>query len=247
MYRRCINIREEAYGANHPLVADALDRLGSFLATIADYDGAALAHRRALEARATVLGVRSVGVAVTMTKLSDVLTMMGHHAESTRLARDAVEIIDETLGRDHSEAAVVLPGLGHTMVQGGRKEGFQGALGLFRQSLRVLEKTYGFPHPQAALQRCHIGMCHMLLYDPQEAHRFYLAAIDEAAQVYGADSYQVALHKRRLGHALIGLRRYEESYAVFKESVKRLERQFGIRHPYVGMALKYLALSLIHI
>ena len=96
LFERALKIREQAFGAVHPDVADTLDRLGEFLAESGDYAGARPVYERVLGISETVHGPDHPHVGVVRQHLAEVLAAAGDVSGAVEMALAA-----ERIGRDH--------------------------------------------------------------------------------------------------------------------------------------------------
>lgn len=112
LYRRSLEIRERAYGANHPLVADTLDNLGVTLYHQGRLEPARELYERALAVRRSALGAEHRDVGTSLNNLAGVLVDRGQLDRARTYYEQALAIWSATMGADHPDLAIVLGNLG---------------------------------------------------------------------------------------------------------------------------------------
>jgi CHAT domain-containing protein len=239
LYERCYVTLEGAYGTGHPHTADAAIDLAVCLSNLDEYHRAEKVLRRNLVATINTLGENNAQACELMLTQAEVLAMLGRQVESTRLYRRAAIIAEEVYGRDHTRMAAALSGLAHTMRRMGDSAG---ADELYRRSIQIVMERHGTPHPDLIHYRSRLGMCWFeYRKNTDKGLESIEEAIAEAIEIYGPDSYQVALEERQAGLLLTYENRNDEAYAVFAKSLRTLERYFGPDHPFLSKCLKGLA------
>ena len=186
------------------------------LGNLGDYAGAEILLRNRLETVVSVRGDRNPEAAELMLSLAETLAMLGRHVESTRLYRRAASVAEEVYGPQNIRTAAALSGLAHTLRRIDRKSE---AEALYRRSIYIVEHNRAAPHPVSAHARCRLGLCLSERRKYKEGQEEIERGIDEAAELFGPDSYQVAIERRHLGMALINQKQWGEAYTVFGEAL----------------------------
>jgi CHAT domain-containing protein/tetratricopeptide (TPR) repeat protein len=230
---------ESAFGVGHPHVAETAIGYSVCLSNLGEYEQAEKILRRCLEETIRIHGEHDGVAGRLMLALADVLDVLGQQVESTRLYRQSAVIAAEAYGPDNAHTALALSGLAHTKRRMGD---FPGAIDLYRRCVEIAEKNYGAPHTDLIHYRSRLGMSMFERARDAEAGLVHVdRAISEAVELFGRDSYQVALEERQRGLLLISLQRYDDAREVFARSQDILERDFGPDHPYLSKCLKGLA------
>lgn len=112
LYRESLAIREQAYGANHPLVADSLDNLGVTIYHQGQLEAARELYDRALAVRRNALGGEHRDVGTSLNNLAGVLVDQGQLDRGREHYDRALAIWTAALGPDHPDLAIVLGNLG---------------------------------------------------------------------------------------------------------------------------------------
>ncbi len=135
LYRRSVEIREASLGADHPLLAESLSKLGRLLNSQVRYNetglipshhtsrgvddrifqgkllDADIIYRQALQIRERSLGPAHPDVASSINQLAELLKSQGKYDEAEPLFVRALEIREKVLGMNHSEVATTLNNL----------------------------------------------------------------------------------------------------------------------------------------
>ncbi len=230
---------------SHPWIVEAAIGLAVCQGYRGDYAAAENTLRPHLDATIAKDGEKN-GRAIQLTlELAEVLAMLGKDVESTLLYRSAYSNAEEIYGLNHTTTAKTLAGLAHTYRRLGK--GLE-ARALYKQCIEIVESRHGTPHPDIVRYRCRLGMS---LFEGDRWSTEALASIErgisEGVELYGRDSYQVALEERQLGLVLMGQHRWQEAADVFASCIPILERYFGPTHPFLSKSLKGIAWSLLHL
>ncbi|MEM6991264.1 MAG: tetratricopeptide repeat protein [Myxococcota bacterium] len=152
-HRKALRLREEAYGPDHPLVAESLSALGRVLKT-ADTPAAVEPLQRALEIQRRTYGPQGLPVAFTMERLAGVHTRLQEPDRALELLQQAIAIIEQHPGRAARDAALVFSRLGSALSMRGRHDE---ALAAHQEAFDRLERALGARHPRLALPALNYG------------------------------------------------------------------------------------------
>jgi tetratricopeptide (TPR) repeat protein len=136
--RRSLGIREQAYGAQSPKVAQSLSNLGAVLLDLQRPKEALEVLGRALAIKEKTAGPSAPTVAVTLTNLATGQRAVGELTAAIASDQRALEIRKATLGPGHPELARNLVGLGASQVALGNASA---ARALLEEALTVAGQT----------------------------------------------------------------------------------------------------------
>jgi tetratricopeptide (TPR) repeat protein len=105
-------MRERAFGADHPAVANTLTNLGALFIKQERYAAAEPVLERALDIRERKLGGEHDHVATTLYYLAVVHRERGSTGTAERLFERSLQIREKRLGSEHPDVAISLTGLG---------------------------------------------------------------------------------------------------------------------------------------
>ncbi|MBV1862130.1 MAG: serine/threonine-protein kinase [Nannocystaceae bacterium] len=144
MQRRAVTLNEAAYGADHPLTANALRELGNTLSTLERFDEAEVKLSRALEIQVGARGRESREVAYLLDDLGRLLRAGGNLGGAVTKHREAYEILRNVHDGDNPALVVSGMNIGYTLNAAGR---WQEGLDAFVQALEMAERVSGPQHP----------------------------------------------------------------------------------------------------
>ncbi len=128
--REALELARQAFGADHPRVAEFMHDLGALYAKAGEAAQAEAVFAEALAFRQRTLGEGDAGVAHTKRALADLARTAGNAARADSLYREALAALED----DHAYAAPALEGLGRLR----RRQGKAGeADTLFRRALTL--------------------------------------------------------------------------------------------------------------
>ncbi|HEX5717017.1 MAG TPA: tetratricopeptide repeat protein [Thermoanaerobaculia bacterium] len=143
LLRQSLRLRQQAYGVEHPLVAESLHELGYALFLRGDYDAAENVLKQALAMRRKLFGESHATVARTLNYLAAVKAHGGQYAEAERLDRQALAILAES-GEDVSrQRAEVVSDLAVMLESQGKDEGVEP---MYDEALSLLRQLVGEEH-----------------------------------------------------------------------------------------------------
>ena len=135
--RESLDIKREAFGNEHPEVADGLYTIGLWTMDSGDYAGAEILLRESLAMNIELRGRVHSDTADSVVLLANCLIARNEHEEALNLAREARDIYVSTLCEDHWRTAVAIGAQGAALSQQG---GFEQAEPLLLRSHEVLAK-----------------------------------------------------------------------------------------------------------
>jgi tetratricopeptide (TPR) repeat protein len=101
LYRRALEVREKALGAEHPGTAMSLNNLAELYKTNGEYAKAEPFLLRALAIREKALGPEHPDTATSLNNLAGLYRAMDDYAKAEPLLRRALAICEKTLGPEH--------------------------------------------------------------------------------------------------------------------------------------------------
>jgi tetratricopeptide (TPR) repeat protein len=164
LYRRALEIRKKALGAEHPFTATSLNNLAELYSTQGRYTEAEPLYRRALEIREKVQGPGHPDTAVSLNNLADLYRAQGRYTEAEPLYQSALKIWETELGPEHPNTATSLNNLAVLYDTQGRAEE---AEPLYQRALEITERALGTEHPTTAIRLHNLAT----LYDSQDRYQ----------------------------------------------------------------------------
>jgi len=112
LYRRAMEGREKALGAEHPDTLMSVNNLGILLSDKGDYAGAEALYRRALDGYEKALGAEHPDTLMSVNNLGLLLSDKGDYAGAEALYRRALDGREKALGAEHPDTLGSLNNLG---------------------------------------------------------------------------------------------------------------------------------------
>ncbi|MFL6198476.1 MAG: tetratricopeptide repeat protein [Thermoanaerobaculia bacterium] len=147
LLRQSLRLRQQAYGAEHPLVAESLHDLGYALFLRGDYGSAESVLEQALAMRRKLFGENHVTVARTLNFLAGVKAHGGRYAEAERLDRQALAILDASGEEVSRQRAEVMGDLAVMLDSQGKDQGVEQ---MYDEALSLWRKLVGEEHTEVA-------------------------------------------------------------------------------------------------
>jgi tetratricopeptide (TPR) repeat protein len=142
-FRHALHIREELYGATHPLVAWVLEGLANLYGVDRPLDAEPL-YERALAILHAAYGSDYLDAADALVDLAEIAVHQNELDRGKAVLDGARTVTVAAVGATHPDFAYVMKGIGHLHLHAGR---IDAALDAFQQALFIIETTLGVSHP----------------------------------------------------------------------------------------------------
>lgn len=235
--QRALEIREQIYGPDHPLVAQTLNDLALLYQDWGKYQQAERLYQRVLEMDASTLGSDHPDIAASLSNLARLYDLQGKGAQAEPLYRRAFAIEKRTLDARHPHWTLSLN------VQAGQsvaRGDYQEAEKLYRRALAIQEEVLSLAHPDTAQTLTNLAGLYELLQRSPEAEALYLQAFDIYTRVLGQDHRDVATVLHNLAYLFRQQGRYVEAEVRYRQALDIYERTVDPDHPDTASALANL-------
>lgn len=238
LLQQSLVIREQALGADHPDVADSLDKLAQLCEAQWKEAQAERLYQQALDIRMRTLGAGHIGVARSLNNIGFFNFKKGQYAQAEPLFRQALAIFEQTLGADHLDVAQCL----HYLAAVQREQGnCAEAEPLHQRALAIREQMLGPNHPHVAASLRSLAITYHEQGKYSLAEPLYQRALAIREQALGPDHPDVAMSLRNLAMLYHQLGKYSQAELFLQRTLKIRERAFGPSHPFVADVLVMLA------
>eukprot|EP00927_Polykrikos_kofoidii_P031536 TRINITY_DN27092_c0_g1_i1.p1 TRINITY_DN27092_c0_g1~~TRINITY_DN27092_c0_g1_i1.p1 ORF type:complete len:991 (-),score=128.34 TRINITY_DN27092_c0_g1_i1:81-2912(-) len=173
-YERSLEIRQRAFGEDHPLNSTTLNNLGAVLQQLCDNRGAVRCYQRALDLQTRSYGNEHCATAATLSNLGSAHGRVGDHRCAILCHRRAHDIQERLFGAEHPAVAASLHNLGNALAADGKGPD---ALRCLWRALAVWSKTLGNAHPDIAATLHSLGNVYRGLSQPEEAVKCFAGAL----------------------------------------------------------------------
>ncbi len=232
-FERALEIREAAFGPEHPLTAKSFTDL-AFLHKDKGLDASARQLlERALEICKKACGPESSETATSLTNLAILLKDKGDLPNARPLFEQALAIRETALGPEHPLTATSLTDLAFAVKDQGD---LPGARELFNQALEIRKKAFGPEHPETATSLTNLAY---LLKDQHEfdgARQFFERALEIRKKALGPEHPDTATSLDNLAFLRQGLGDLAGARPLYERALAIREKAFGPDHPNTSMS-----------
>ncbi len=193
-----------------------------------------------------IYGAKSLQRASAQIRLASSLTLFEEFAASEKNFREALPILEEQLGRDHSSSVVALSNFAFLMASKGDDER---AESLYKDLLERQVRLFGSDSRAVADTNQNLGA----IYSEQGRFDEAVPALARAHEIYSVilndDNYVIAFPLLTLAYAKIQLGQEMDAEAVAREALQRFEKTLpdthlvGVARCLVGVALERQGLT----
>jgi serine/threonine-protein kinase len=151
VFERALTTYEAVYGPEHPELVTVLNNLGNLHISRGEAEDAIAAFDRARR----ILGdAPSVMLATVLYNLGNAYDGAGRSDEALDLARRALAMWRETLGKSHPNVGLALGAIASALAERGE---YEETITMRQQALEVLEAAHGREHPNVASALVNLG------------------------------------------------------------------------------------------
>jgi tetratricopeptide (TPR) repeat protein len=222
-FERANAIIEQAFGADHPKIANGHAGLANVHYARGELEAAQRHFERALAIDEQALGPDHPGVAMHVNNIAYMHLTREEYADAQRLFERA-NAIWGAIAPDHPELALSLTGLATLHTQRGQ---WRESLPYYERALVIDEKALGPEHPDVAISIYNIANVHRELGDPAQAQRMHERALAIREKVLGADHPDVARSHAGLGQILLDQRDHVGAQRRFERAVEIFDAHAG--------------------
>ena len=147
LYKRALDIYRRELGAEHPVVAQAMNNVAGTYRRLGQCRNAQPMLQRALEIQKKTLREGNQDFAITLTNIADCQFDQKRYAEAEHLYNQALKIRTERVGSDHQDLVTALDGLAAVLREEGK---LAESDAVFKRDLTIREKAFGPNHPRLA-------------------------------------------------------------------------------------------------
>jgi serine/threonine-protein kinase len=231
----------EAYGAESPQAAKAMDTLGWIVHRSGDVGAAEELRRQTLDLRRRLLPADSLEIAESLVALGLVLRHRARLEEAEALMREALGIRVRRLGPEHLDTANALANLADVLHARGH---YAAAAEEHRKVLRVRRQALGDRDPSVAYSLVSLGGALLQEGDQAAAEAAHREALDIRVRAYGEEHPLVSESRHHLAAALQSKGDLAAAVAMYRQVVAMDRKLKGGDHPDVAIVLGNLAHAL---
>ncbi|MFQ6052123.1 MAG: tetratricopeptide repeat protein [Candidatus Hydrothermarchaeota archaeon] len=159
---------------------------------------------------------------------------LGHYEDAEKLLRSALEIFQNTLGRDHPDIAGPLTSLGILRHELGD---YNEAESLYREALAIKRKLHGDENEEVLNILNNLALLIQDKGDIEAAEPLFRKILEVDRKLLGKEHLNVAIDLNNLGRLLQKKGDYESSELLLREAVTILRKK---QHPWLSIGLSNL-------
>lgn len=239
LYKQALQTQEKTLGAEHPNIAQSLNRLALIYRAQGRYHKAEPLYKQALAIREKALGTEHPNLAVSLNNLGLLYEKQGKYTEAEALYQRALAILEKALGIEHPYVANGLNNLGLLYFTQGK---YTEAEPLYQQALAIREKTLGSEHPDVATSLNNLAALYHAQGKYAEAEPLCKRSLEIRVKVLGPEHPDVAFSLNILAERYRARGEYPEAEPLYKRALTIREKALGVEHPLFALSLNNLAL-----
>ena len=238
MFRRSLGIRENALGADHPDVGEALNNLAMLYQDQGRLAEAEPLYRRSLGIWENALGADHQHVGTVLNNLAALYSAQGRYTEAEPVFKRSLAIREKALGTNHLDVGASLNNLAALYRDQGRHDE---AEPLVKRSWSIHEKALGSEHPAVGTVLSNLAVLYRGQDRFAEAEPLLKRSLAIREKALGPEHPAVGMVLDNLAALYHDQGRYDEAQPLVRRSLAILEKGLGADHPGVGVALSNLA------
>ncbi len=212
--------------------------LAEHLYQISDYDDAFIYYDKALTIQQHLLGAKHSEIALTLTKLGNVLREQGKLEESLPYFEQALVIREELFGEQHPDVAASLNEIGRLLLV--QREGVRAQECLAR-AVQIAQQALGQEDPAVADYANNLGLCLLdCLEDVPRAQYYLELALAIRLKTLGETHPLTALSYNNLGYFHKATGKLDDARKHYQTSLEIRKQTLGEEHPDTAQTLNNL-------
>ena len=239
LYKEALALRQQSLGATHPDVAVTLQHLADLYHAQGRADLAAPFERQML----TVLQhtLPSAPIPARVSRLNDEAQQYqaaGQYAKAEERYRQALELLQRSHGRRHSDVATLMNNLA-TLASAQKQH--DKAAALYKETVAIKASTLGPTHPDVATALTNLANLHFTQKRYQDAEPLYQRAIAIWEQGGAPQHVSMALALHHLAELYATQERYTDAKPLYQRALTIRQQALGSAHADVAASMHGLA------
>jgi len=236
-YLKCLKIRQNLFGENHPDVALSFNNLGLLYYNSGDFSKTEEFYGKSLKIYQNLYGENHSDVATSFNNLGLFYKNAGHLNIAEEFYLKSLKIRLNLFGENHADVALSLNNLGALHENRGN---LNKAEEFYLKSLKIRQDLFCENHPDVAQSFNNLGV----LYENQgnlvKAEEFKLKSSKIFQDLYGENHSTVALSFNNLGALYYKMGNLNKAEEVYLKSLKIRQNLFGENHSDVALSFNNL-------
>lgn len=228
LFTYALDIFENTYGKQHPIVAASLGNLADLYHKTNRLKDAELLCKRAIKIDEASCGPDHPEVAIRLNNLAGLYCETNRLKEAELLFKRALEIDEASFGPDHPDVAIRLHNLGGLYHETDRLKESEP---LLKRALKIFENSYGKQHPNVAPSLNNLAELYLKMNRLKEAEPLLKRALEIDETSFGLDHPRVALRLHNLAMLYCETNRLKEAESLLTQAVEIMEKKLGPDYP----------------
>lgn len=238
LFRKGLQICENAFGWNHPNTAAVYNNLAYVYFKQGKYEKAEKLYQRGLQINKWAFGEEHPDVATNYDNLANVYSERGEYEKAEVLYKSGLKIREKVLGERHPDTAISHNNLAVLFDRQGR---YIEAERMYRKSLQISELVLGEDHLDVAVCCNNLAGVHKKKGEYEEAERLYEKSLKLRERILGKEHPDTAICYCNLAGVCAAKGKYMEAEMLYKKSLQIWERTLGGAHPFIATCYNELA------
>ena len=228
LHRQALTIREQAFGALDPSVAESFNALAVLARLQGDYGQAEAFHRQALAIREQVLGPEHPTTALSLSNLGVLYLGQGKYEQAEPLLQQALSISKQERGSEHLDTLMSILNLAKLY---GEQSKDEQAEQMLKEALATSERVFEPEHPLIAHNLNLLARLSYTRGDYKQAETLWKRSLSILEKKLGPEHPSTADRLNDLAELAFAQGRYEQAQSLCQRALSICEKTFGPEHP----------------
>jgi len=238
LYQRALLVDRQLDDRSRAQVADDLMNLGNVQLSRGSYKQAERYFREALATNQSWFGSDSPQAADSASYVAQALYFQGgHETEEVSLLNYALQALEKAHGEKDIRVAFTLAQKGAVAIE---LKNLDEAVADFSQAAEIYRAIRGDEHQDVAIELANIASIYLAKKQYVRAEQSFRDVIRRFEKILPADNYNIGIARIKLGHCLLGEKRYRDSEAELLKGYGILAKQAGSSVSWLKTARKDL-------
>lgn len=235
-YKECIEVYEMTNPEREAL-SNVLGLVGSFLVSMALYEGAEYFLKRSLGLKRKTLGEEHLETINGICDLAFIYLVQGKNDAAEAYFSRALELSEIIMESDDRELIPILVGQGELYAS---KEEYYKAELLYTRAIRISEEKYGIEHKQTVTIYCKLAELHTGKGEYDKAEALFEKALGISEKILGEQAIETIQILSGFGKLYTARGEYEKAEILYLKALENSEDLLTKEHSYIVVVLKKL-------
>jgi len=235
---KCIELRRELLGEQHPQFAMSLNNLAWLHQQSREYASAEKLYKQAAEIYPRIGGQNHPDLALSLLNLAMLLETLNRYAEAEPICQQAGDIYKAAYGAESLDYIFCLNHLG--MIYEGLGDAARAAP-VYKQALELRQQILGEEHPDYATSLNNLAGAYATLGDFAQAEALYQQCLDLRKRILGEDHVAYAMSLNNLALHCQTRGEYSRARSLYTQALSAFHRAQAEEFPNFATCVNNLA------